>query len=100
MELSLEEFEAVMEFAHKFQAKVFAQGVTSLEAAIVHDISRVLVNHPQNLRQPLLKVGASVPWDVYGVGQVHLLVYVAEPLSIWGTGSHQTLHGRICVVCC
>jgi len=76
------------------------QGVTSLEVAIVHNVSRILVNHPQNLHQPLLKVGASIPWDVCGVGQVHLPVYVAEPLSIWEKGSHQTLHGCTYVACC
>jgi len=44
-ELSLEGFEAVMEFAHKFLAKVFTQGVTSLRAVRVRDVSMVLVNH-------------------------------------------------------
>jgi len=98
MELSLEGFEVVMEFTHEFQAKVFAQGVTSLEAVKICDVSRVLVNHLQSLHQPLLKVGASVPWDVCGVGQVHLLAYVAKPLGIWGKGSHRTLRGHMCVV--
>jgi len=97
VELFLEGFEAVMEFTHKFQAKVFAEGVTSLEAVRVRDVLRVMVNHPQNLCQPLLKVGVSVPWDVCGIGEVHLLVYVTKPLSIWGTGSHRTLHGHTCV---
>jgi len=85
-ELSLEEFEAVMEFAHEFLARVFVQGVTSLEVVKVHNVLRVLVSHPHILRQPFQEVGARVPWDVCGVGLVHLLVCMAEPLSIWETG--------------
>jgi len=85
---ALEGFEAVMEFAHEFLARVFIQGVTSLEAVKVRDVLRVLVSHPHILHHPLREVGARVPWDVCGVGLVHLLVCVAEPLSIWETGSH------------
>jgi len=62
--LSLKGFKVVMEFTHEFLVKVFAQGVTSLKAVKVHDISRVLINHPHILHQPLLKVGGRVPWDV------------------------------------
>ena len=49
VELSLEGFEAVMKFAHKSLVKVFTQGVTSLEVARVHNVLRVLVNHPHIL---------------------------------------------------
>jgi len=100
MELSLEGFEAVMEFAHEFLVKVFTQGVTSLRMAKVCDVLRVLVNHPHILHQPLLRVGVSVPWNVRGVGWVHLPACVAEPLGIWEIGSHRTLRGHMYVVHC
>ena len=61
MELSLERFEVVMEFTHEFLVKVFPQGVRSLKAVKVHNISRILVNHPHILCQQLLKVGVRVP---------------------------------------
>ena len=70
VKLSWEEFEVVMEFAHEFKVKMFAQGITSLKVVRVHSVSRVLISHPHILYQPLLKVDVSIPWDVCGVGLV------------------------------
>jgi len=49
-ELSLEGFEMVMEFTYEFLVKVLAQEITSLRVVRVHNVSRVLVNHPHILR--------------------------------------------------